>query len=88
MIIGKNVGVMYGGETSYGSVATATTSIGIVDSFSPTWTKNTIPIYGVGGGRNFTTAVNVAVDYKWSLTTNFSDTSFLRHAIGPLTGLS
>lgn len=86
MIIGKDVGLSYGGETTYGTAVTATTSLGIEATFSPTVTKTVLPVYGIGSGSNYTTSVAVALDYSAAFSCNFSDPTILRHAVGPLTG--
>ena len=65
MIIGKNVGIDYGGETTYGTAVTADTSIGIESSIAPSAVKTVLPIYGIGSGSNYSAAVATALANGW-----------------------
>jgi len=86
MIIGKNVGINYGGETTYGTAVSATTSIGIEASINPSVRKTVLPVFGIGAGSNFSQAVALALDYTGTLSSNFADPTFLKHSVGVLSG--
>lgn len=87
MITGRNVGLMYGTESTYGTAVAATTAIGgKVQLFSPTKNNNTLRIRGLGEGRNISKLLYGPFDVAGTITWDLADLTFLRYLIGPLTG--
>lgn len=87
MILGRNVGIMYGGQTvDYETAATATTAIGKIQNFSPTWDNSIRQLRGLGDGRNVSKHLKGVYSVRVNLDWEPSDFTFLRHFVGPLTG--
>lgn len=87
MIIGRNVGVMYGTESTFGTAVAATTPIdGRVSNFSARMSNNFLSLRGLGDGRNVKDFIYGAFDVSGSITFDVGNFDFLKYAIGPRSG--
>jgi hypothetical protein len=74
--------VAWGNETSYGSAAAITQSVGIVQSINPTETNNLIKLRTLGGNRDYSNIVPGKFEISGSMEYYLQGCAFLRQAIG------
>ena len=86
MIIGRNVGLMYGKESAYGTAVAATTSIGKIKNFAPVKNNNFVQDLGLGDGRNTVNFLFGNFAASGSITFEPHDFTFLQFAVGAIAG--
>lgn len=87
MIVGRNVGIMYGSESVYGTAVAATTAIGgKVLNFTAKQSQGIIPIRGLGDGRNVSKFIYGGYNVMGTITWQPANFTFLQYVVGPLTG--